>query len=327
MLKFIILPAILIVFAQSSVVPEAVVRVAGSFNAGKLKPKCFTTLHISFPNSDVSRTCGGCLISFTKVITSGNCVTNPQDGTATNIKFSFGGVNNKRTKGYGVSKIALAPGYNYAVRNSSNDLAVVTLTKAVKLTPQIQTSLPYSNSTQDAFVGQKLLVCGFGYTDDKNKYSTSLKCTYLTAVGASVCTSGTTTTVGSTTTTAESMTVGGATTTVVGITTAARITTIAPVTTATTSSSSQSGEFSSSIKDKDCQTEKNHILGPIICAQGDGKSNVCHGDEGSPVFAHILDSWTLIGVVSSFPNSKACLDNHNVKITQLGGFTSFIASA
>ncbi|KAL7012551.1 hypothetical protein ACKWTF_014917 [Chironomus riparius] len=228
MLKFIILPAILIVFAQSSVVPEAVVRVAGSFNAGKLKPKCFTTLHISFPNSDVSRTCGGCLISFTKVITSGNCVTNPQDGTATNIKFSFGGVNNKRTKGYGVSKIALAPGYNYAVRNSSNDLAVVTLTKAVKLTPQIQTSLPYSNSTQDAFVGQKLLVCGFGYTDDKNKYSTSLKCTYLTAVGASVCTSGTTTTVGSTTTTAESMTVGGATTTVVGITTAARITTIAP---------------------------------------------------------------------------------------------------
>ena len=88
MLKFIIIPAILIALAQSNLLPNAVERVAGSFNAGKLKPKCFTTLHITFSSSDVSRTCGGCLISSNKVITSGNCVTNPLDGTATDVKLS-----------------------------------------------------------------------------------------------------------------------------------------------------------------------------------------------------------------------------------------------
>lgn len=192
MIKFLILSTTLVAVASSSIISGDLERVAGGFNPGKLKPKCFTTLYISFPNSDINRKCGGCLIGANKVLTSGNCLTTPQDGTATHIKFSFGGTNNKGTKGYDVSKVALAPGYNYAVRNSSNDLAVVTLTKSVKLTPQIQTAVPYSNSTQDAFVGQKLLICGFGYTSDKNMSPTSLKCAYMTAVAASACTSGTT---------------------------------------------------------------------------------------------------------------------------------------
>ena len=67
-----------------------------------------------------------------------------------------------------------------------------------------------------------------------------------------------------------------------------------------------------------------------MCTKNVGTNNVCHGDEGSPVFAQIGGSWQLVGVVSHFPDSKnvrGCLDSHSVQITQVGGFTSFLSSA
>ncbi|KAL7010930.1 hypothetical protein ACKWTF_014013 [Chironomus riparius] len=207
----------LITLTQSSTIPEESSRIGNGFNALQLTPKCFTTVHVEFPNSDVNRKCGGCLIGANKVITTGNCVTNAQDGNATSIKLTFGGgrpLNGVR--GYGVTKISFAPGYDYLTRNSTNNLAVLTLNKTVRFNPKLDAAVPYYNNTQDAFLDQQLLVCGYGYTNNHEKRPNLLQCTYLNVVAGTVCNAAFTTAAPGTTTTAAPTTTAPLTTTVAG---------------------------------------------------------------------------------------------------------------
>lgn len=188
MFKLVILSGTLIALSQAIILRDSLGRIGSGFNAQQLTPKCFTTVHIAFPDSDISRKCGGCLIASNKVLTTGNCVTNAQDGNATSIQFTFGGGNpSNGQRGYGVSKISFAPGYNYTIRNSTNNLAVLTLNKTVKFNPRLDAAVPYYNTTQDAFVDQQLLVCGYGNINNNQKRPNSLQCTYLTVVPGTVC--------------------------------------------------------------------------------------------------------------------------------------------
>ncbi|XP_070503144.1 trypsin 5G1-like [Chironomus tepperi] len=312
MFKFIILSVTICALTQASTLSDKFGRIGGGFNALQMTPKCYTTLFITFLGSDVSRRCGGCLISGNKVVTSGNCVTTPQDGKATNIRLTIGGANLPNGQpGFGVTKISLAPGYNYLVRNSTNDLAVLTLNRTVTLNTLIHAATPYYNSTQDAFVDQTLLTCGYGYVDNDQKRPNLLQCAYLTGVAGSNCNPAFTT-VGPTTTAAATTTTT-TTTTTTAATTAAGAATAAPTTTAAATT-----------------TTTPVPAGPIICTQNLDDANACHGDEGSPVFVQMGTTWSLVGVVSNFPNARPnapCLDGHNTVITQLGGFSSWITTA
>lgn len=188
MFKLVILSGTFLALSQASILPDNSGRIGNGFNAQQHTPKCFTTVHIAFPESDVSRKCGGCLIASNKVLTTGNCVTTAQDGNATSIQFTFGGGNpTSGQRGYGVSKISFAPGYDYTVRNSTNNLAVLTLNRTVKFNQRLQAAAPYYNDTQDAFVDQQLLVCGYGIISNNQKRPNSLQCTLLNVVPGSVC--------------------------------------------------------------------------------------------------------------------------------------------
>ena len=177
--------------SQANVIQDTSGRISGGFPAQQHAPKCFTTVHVEFPNSDISRKCGGCLIAENKVITTGNCVTNAQDGNATIIKLTFGSLDPSNARlingKFGVSKISFAPGYDYTVRSSMNNLAILTLNKTVPFGSQFDAAVPYLNSTQDAFVDQQLFVCGFGNINNNEQRPSSLQCTYLTVVPGDVC--------------------------------------------------------------------------------------------------------------------------------------------
>lgn len=185
-LKLILASFLLI--SQANVIQSNFLRISSGFNAQKNAPKCFATIHTTFPETDVFRKCGGCIIGDNKVITTGNCVTTASDGVAKNIKVTIGSRNpTSGTRGYGVSKISFAPGYNYTVRSPVNNLAILTLNKTIKFSPRLKAAVPTYNSTQDAFVDQSLFVCGYGNINNKEVKPNSLQCTYLTGVPGNVC--------------------------------------------------------------------------------------------------------------------------------------------
>lgn len=180
--------ASLLVSSQGNILERNSGRINGGFNAAHHAPKCFTTVKAQFPESDVTKQCGGCLIGSNKVLTTGNCVTTSSDGVAKIIHFTIGSGNPKtRTSGYGVSKVSLAPGYDYKNRNSVNNLAVLTLNKTVKFNNKLAAAIPYFNATQDAFVDLSLFVCGYGDINNKEVRPSALQCTYLTAVPGTEC--------------------------------------------------------------------------------------------------------------------------------------------
>lgn len=167
---------------------DGMTRVVSGFSAGNLLPKCYVTLQVQFPQSGINRKCGGCILTSTKILTSGNCVTSPQDGTSDTITFTVGNTNSKNgRRGFGVSQVNLAPGYDYTVRNSLNDLAVLTLNKSLPLSNSIKPPIPDTTSDQDAYVGKNLLACGFGGLDNDIKYPNGAQCTYLNVVAADIC--------------------------------------------------------------------------------------------------------------------------------------------
>jgi secreted trypsin-like serine protease len=65
----------------------------------------------------------------------------------------------------------------------------------------------------------------------------------------------------------------------------------------------------------------------IICTKNDDASNVCTGDQGSPVFSNKTGQLQLVGVVSFFVDSRMnarCEDGHLSAITQVGYHSDFV---
>ena len=180
--------AIVLVQIDCSKVAQS--RISSGFSANIYDVPCFTSLYINFPFSDVYRTCGGCLIANNKVVTSAGCVTIPEEGLTTSMSFSFGTFKNIRPR-LGFRKIKVPTGYDYTNLKSGSNIAVITLNSTVTLNTLVQTTTPSTNSTIDAYVGEDLLVCGFGDTDNDGNRPLTLRCTYLSVVPSAQCGSAT----------------------------------------------------------------------------------------------------------------------------------------
>lgn len=68
-----------------------------------------------------------------------------------------------------------------------NDIAVITLDQAVKLSKTVTVGGLDTNDEDDYFVGKQLLVCGYGVIDNDRTKPKSLMCTTLRAVPISEC--------------------------------------------------------------------------------------------------------------------------------------------
>jgi Trypsin len=65
----------------------------------------------------------------------------------------------------------------------------------------------------------------------------------------------------------------------------------------------------------------------IICTKNNDASNVCGGDQGSPVFSNKTGSLQLVALVSFYPDSRGnarCEDGHYAVLTQLGYHKDFV---
>lgn len=68
-----------------------------------------------------------------------------------------------------------------------DDLAAIVLTQTVPTTPLIAGSFPSNEAAPDKFVGQNLVVCGFGVIDNQRNKTKTLKCTTLRVVPVAEC--------------------------------------------------------------------------------------------------------------------------------------------
>ncbi|XP_070490918.1 chymotrypsin-like elastase family member 1 [Chironomus tepperi] len=316
--KFIVFFFAAIVLAQIDCSKLGQSRISSGFRAGISDVPCFASLYINFPFSDVYRTCGGCLIAKNKVVTSAGCVTIPEEGLTSSISFSFGSFKNIRPK-LGLKKINIPTGYDYTNLKSGSNIAVITLNGTVTLNTLVNTITPSTNSTLDAYVGEDLFVCGVGDTDNDGNRPTTLRCTYLTVVPSAQCAS-------------SSTTVAGATTTAAATTTADTTTTVSTTTTTTAAGASTEAATTTAATTTAAAASATTVAAPtpqIICTLNINDANVCHGDEGSPVFSNSTGTLQFVGVVSHFPDVKhnaPCKDGHMVAITQVGSFSTWINS-
>lgn len=180
--------ALLFVSVASS--PNLNSRVSSGYQAKSGMVPCF--VHLVIDSDSGSKSCGGCLlIPDNRVITSASCVMSASEGKASSINFytgltgSAGAVN----KDFVYSDLYAAGGFDASKNTSGSDLAVVILANNVKTSKTLASSFPMFEEKADAFVGENLVACGLGYTDNKKTKpgSKGLQCTTLRVVPAAEC--------------------------------------------------------------------------------------------------------------------------------------------
>lgn len=112
----------------------------------------------------------------------------PSEGKANNVKFAFAQRNDFKKSKIGIYDIYAHPGYDSASNKSLNDIAVITMDQAVKLSKTVTVGMPDTNDKDDFYVGKQLLVCGYGVLDNERTKPKSLMCTTLRAVPVAECT-------------------------------------------------------------------------------------------------------------------------------------------
>lgn len=65
---------------------------------------------------------------------------------------------------------------------SSSNLAAIMLAEKVRTTASVAPAVVSTETKLDAFVGERLLVCGFGVLNNQREKARSLKCTTLRVV-------------------------------------------------------------------------------------------------------------------------------------------------
>lgn len=109
------------------------------------------------------------------------------EGTANSLKFAFGQSNDFSRNKIGFTDIYPVPTYDPAKNTSIDDLAVIKLEDRVKTSSSILGAVPSTDDKADAFVGESLVVCGFGVIDNNRNKTKTLKCTKLKVVPAAEC--------------------------------------------------------------------------------------------------------------------------------------------
>jgi hypothetical protein len=316
---------------------DAYLPAQSRINAGKpitsaTYAPCYTTIVVLLSN--VTRICGGCVISpGNKVLTAASCILSTYaNATATNMLFSFG-VLYVPLPWFRMTSIAIPSGYSVASNTSSSDIAVVTLgLNVTALVPNMKVANLSSVGTKDAFVGQSLIACGFGVKDNLGIRPVFLNCVSLTVVSTDSCFSSSTTTTAATCTTASTTTATtAAATTTTASTTTASTTTVDPTASTTTSTTEPATTTGSTTAAPTTTTAAptTTSISPtgVICTKNTDGRGVCHNDEGSPVFSNSTGSMVQVGVISYVANRNSSFCGTMVVITQIGAFRTFIDGA
>ncbi|CAO1415441.1 unnamed protein product [Diamesa tonsa] len=182
-MKFIIVGLCLAALACSSVHGGS--RIAGGMTTKPEVVPDFVSLMISF--EEKSKTCGGTLIRPNFVLTAASCVFDASEEKAQMVTVIFNGKNKVDKDSQNSSNIIIMDEYLGWLNTSVNNLALIKLDKPIKKTKTMDFVQLDFNSTDDAFVGQNLIVCGFGNTDNKKTKSKELQCTELVGVSKVDC--------------------------------------------------------------------------------------------------------------------------------------------
>lgn len=167
---------------------------------------------------------------------------------------------------------------------SSSNLAVITLTSKVPITTSVAPGILSNETKLDVFVGENLLVCGFGFINNQKEKSKTLKCTNIRSVPIDDC-----------------------------------IKAAANFWPAYKSVLSPKVRFQIIFLMFFYRTPKS--LPGAICTRNFDDKNACGGDIGSPVFSNKTGTLIAVGVVSSYPDSRShahCQDGHHVIVMRLG---------
>lgn len=164
-------------------------RITGGFPATQGLIRCYVYLVSSGDNS--LKECGGCVIDpGIQIVTAASCVTSPEDGILTSIKFynTLLGPTGPSAN-YNVSSVSIAPGFNISSNISLNDIAVIQLTSRVQTALTFGSVSPILNT--DSYVRQNLLVCGHGFVNNSRVPPgvAGLQCTTLRIVPNAECAS------------------------------------------------------------------------------------------------------------------------------------------
>lgn len=101
---------------------------------------------------------------------------------------AFGQSNDFTKNKIAIADVYKVSTYDAAKNTSADDLAAIKLTEIVKTSSSIAGAFPSTEVKPDAFVGQNLVVCGYGVIDNQRNKTKALKCTTLRAVPVAECT-------------------------------------------------------------------------------------------------------------------------------------------
>ena len=250
-------------------------RITGGFSAQSGTIKCYVALVIEGESTGV-RTCGGCLIPQSpkfngdRILTSAGCLFSAAEGKAVTIKFFLGlsGPSGFQTS-MRINDIYKNVEFNPSNNVSGGDIAQIILEDrfSSSYSYNLEPTTPSTEAAENAYVGEKLFVCGHGNIDNNRTKpgSRGMQCTNLRVVNTAEC----------------------------------------------------SAALQPSVR----------LPKGVICTRNNDASNVCGGDQGSPVFSNKTGALVLVGIVSFYPDSRGnarCEDGHTAVITQVGYHKDFV---
>jgi secreted trypsin-like serine protease len=164
-------------------------RIASGTDAKDGMAKCYVTLVIEGETTGI-KTCGGCLLyPDERIVTSASCLFSASEEKATSVKV-YPGLKGPSGTEYKNEIIDIFPHSDYIASNnlSRRDVAVILYADKFKTVKNSFEASGIPNIyARDAYVGQNLVVCGFGNTDNKKSKPKTLQCTTLRVVPAAEC--------------------------------------------------------------------------------------------------------------------------------------------
>jgi len=180
----VLIATLAVLIAAVGATPFGQGRITGGYEAKPADIKCFAALYILSEANN--KTCGGCLIADNQIITAASCVSSASEGIITSIQIAVGGTQ-KYDSTLTVKNVYIHKNYD-STNSSAGNAAVIYLNTPVKVTTSLGPIIPtVSENTTDKYIGQTLIGCGFGYTDNKKTGPKSLTCVNLLVIAPVGC--------------------------------------------------------------------------------------------------------------------------------------------
>lgn len=109
------------------------------------------------------------------------------EGKASQVRYVFGQSNDFSKKDFKFAEIYKLKHFDPTKTISVSDLASIILTETVPTTATVAPAVISLEGESDAFVGENLLVCGFGFINNHKEKPGKLKCTNIRVVPVADC--------------------------------------------------------------------------------------------------------------------------------------------